>query len=52
MRRENYLQKLIETEMWNIEKQINEMWERVAESVKRTAKEIIGENRGIMPKNK
>lgn len=33
--------------MWDVEGNINEIWHKVADGIKRVAKEVIGDKRGI-----
>ena len=47
-----YLQKA--EEHWSVEVDVdmNEMWKKVAEGVKRVVKEVFSESRGSMPEDK
>lgn len=38
--------------MWDVDRNINAIWKKVAEKDKRVAKEIVGESRDSMPENK
>ena len=47
-----FIRKVIGTGMWNMEENLNEMWEKVAEGVKKVAKEVVGVSRGNKPQDK
>jgi len=47
-----FIKKLKERTVWNVEGNINEVWKRMATCDKNIAKEVVGETKNIMPENK
>nr|GFC92957.1 retrovirus-related Pol polyprotein LINE-1 [Tanacetum cinerariifolium] len=47
-----FIKKVKEKAVWNVEGDINEVWGRMATCVKSIAKEIVGETKSSLPENK
>lgn len=47
-----FCEKVKERVIWNVEVNINEVWNRISNCIKNTTKEIVEKSRSCMPENK
>lgn len=43
---------MIDSTVWDLEKNINELWEKIPKCAKRVDKVVVNDNRTSMPNNK